>query len=150
MASRSVVVVLIVLASAISRCRADQVKTYFIGEAKISTESGKPIGSQVLLVEKIEDRDKSAFVETAIVVKADGAAEQYTMRMQVSGDHFSLKDDAGTVKGEGCSSAFRGNGRTGVDQSRPPMACTLMMKTFCPIQVSQWRGRKSRAPMARC
>jgi hypothetical protein len=101
MASRSVVVVLIVLASALSRCRADQVKTYFIGEGKLSTESGKPIGSQALLLEKIEDREKNLMIESAVVVDAKGVAEKRTMTLKVDGDHFALQDDTGSINGTG-------------------------------------------------
>lgn len=76
-------------------------KTYFIGEAKLSTESGKPLGSQVLLLEKTQDPDNHLIVERAVVVKPDRTAEEYTMNMTVTGDSFTLKDTASTTTGSG-------------------------------------------------
>jgi hypothetical protein len=101
MASRCVVVAVLVLTAALQCCQADEVKTYFIGEAKLSTESGKPIASQALLLEKIEDREKSLMVESAIVVDAAGHAEKRTMNLKVDGDHFTLQDDTGSINGKG-------------------------------------------------
>ena len=76
-------------------------KTYFLGEAKLCSEAGKPMGSQVLLVEKTQDADHGLIIEGAIVVKADGSAEQHTMNMTVSGNSFTLKDTANTTTGTG-------------------------------------------------
>jgi hypothetical protein len=82
-------------------CAAAVEKSYFLGEAKLSSEAGKPMGSQVLLVEKAQDPDRNLIVERAVVVKADGTAEQYTMNMTVTGDSFTLKDAANTTTGSG-------------------------------------------------
>jgi hypothetical protein len=101
MASRCIVVVLCVLALTNRWCAAEEVKSYFIGEAKLSDGSGKSMGSQALLLEKIEDREKSQLVESAIVVKPDDAAEKRTMTLKVDGDHFTLQDDAGSINGKG-------------------------------------------------
>jgi len=80
---------------------ADDVKTYFIGEAKLSDASGKSMGSQALLLEKSENREKSLIVESAIVVRPDGGVEKHAMHLQVTGSTFTLKDDTGTIAGEG-------------------------------------------------
>ena len=80
---------------------ADEVKTCFIGEAKLSDASGKSMGSQALLVKKSENHEKDLIVETAIVVTSKGQVERRPMHLQVSGNTFTLKDDTGTISGEG-------------------------------------------------
>lgn len=75
-------------------------KMYYIGEAKLSAAHGEPRGSQVILLEKIHDPEKSLIIERAIVVKADGV-DGYTMNMKVSGDQFAIKDLANTIDGKG-------------------------------------------------
>jgi hypothetical protein len=92
----------VLLASlATAPCKGAVEKGYFLGEAKLTSESGKPMGSQVLLVERTQDPDKNLISERAIVVKADGSAGQYTMNMTVDGDSFNLKDAANTTTGTG-------------------------------------------------
>jgi hypothetical protein len=77
-------------------------KMYYLGEVKISSAAGKPMGSQVILVEKVHDRDKATIVERAIVVHPDGKAEEQTMRLAVKDDNtFTLTDDARNVEGGG-------------------------------------------------
>ncbi len=75
---------------------------YYLGEVKLSSAAGKSMGSQVILVAKTQDRDKSMIIERAIVVQADGKVEEHTMRMPVKDDNtFTLTDDAKTVEGNG-------------------------------------------------
>jgi hypothetical protein len=77
-------------------------KFYYAGEAKLSSATGEPMGSQVLLVEKIHDRDKSTIIDRAIVVHPDGKGEERTMRLAVKDDNtFTLTDDAKKVEGSG-------------------------------------------------
>jgi hypothetical protein len=76
-------------------------KRFYVGEAKLSEPSGKVYGSQVLLLEKTLDPGQSLFVEHAIVVKRDGAPQEFTMIHKVSGNTFTLSDTKGTVKGAG-------------------------------------------------
>lgn len=77
-------------------------KFCYLGEVKLSSGDGKPMGSQVILVEKIHDRDNSVIVERAIVVQPDGKAEERGMRMTVKDDNtFTLVDDAKTIEGTG-------------------------------------------------
>jgi hypothetical protein len=77
-------------------------KLYYVGEVKLSSPAGKSMGSQVILLEKIHDRDNSTMIERAIVVEADGKAAERTMRMAVKENNtFLLTDDAKTVEGEG-------------------------------------------------
>lgn len=76
-------------------------KMYYAGEARLSSEAGQSLGSQVILLEKTHDRDNSLIVERAIVVKPDRSVEEYTMTMKVSGGSFTLKDDRNTVQGSG-------------------------------------------------
>ena len=77
-------------------------KLYYLGEVKLSSATGKAIGSQVLLVEKIHDRDKATILERAIIVHPDGKVEEQTMRLTVKDDDtFTLTDDAKTVEGSG-------------------------------------------------
>ena len=77
-------------------------KLYFVGEVKLSAADGKPMGSQVILLEKSHDRDKSVIIERAIVVQPGGKAEEQTMTLTVAADNsFTLADDAKTVSGTG-------------------------------------------------
>lgn len=77
-------------------------KMHYVGEVKLSAPDGKPMGSQVILLEKIHDRDKSTITERAIVVKPDGKVEEQTMLLTVKEDNtFQLADAAKTVEGTG-------------------------------------------------
>ena len=77
-------------------------KLFYVGEVKQSAGDGKPMGSQVILLEKTYDPDKSTVTERAIVVKPNGQAVEQTMLLTVSGDNeFSLSDAAKTVEGSG-------------------------------------------------
>ena len=46
---------------------------YYLGEAVLSSATGEPRGSQIIMMEKTHDPDHSLIVERAIVVKADRA-----------------------------------------------------------------------------
>lgn len=76
-------------------------KFYYVGEVKLSSPDGQPIGTQVILFEKTHDRDKSTMIERAVVVQADGKVEEHTMRAQVTGNTFTIADDAKTIEGTG-------------------------------------------------
>jgi hypothetical protein len=77
-------------------------KLYYLGEVKLSTPAGQPMGSQVILLEKILDRDNSKIIERALVVYPAGKVEEWTMRLAVKVDNsFTLTDDAKTVEGHG-------------------------------------------------
>jgi hypothetical protein len=77
-------------------------KLYYLGEVKLNSAAGKSMGSQVILLEKTHDRDNAAIIERAIVIQADGTAEERTMRLTVKDDNtFTLTDDAKTVEGSG-------------------------------------------------
>jgi hypothetical protein len=74
---------------------------YYVGEAKISSASGQPMPSQVILLEKIVDPNKSVITERAIIVKADGSVEEYRVTMTIKDSDFTLVDDAKSVSGSG-------------------------------------------------
>ena len=76
-------------------------KHHYVGEVKLSSADGKSIGSQVILFEKTHDPDHSRMVEAAVVIHPDGKVEEHVMRVSVSGNEFTLRDDAGTVEGTG-------------------------------------------------
>jgi hypothetical protein len=76
-------------------------KMYYLGEAVLTSATGEPRGSHVILMEKTHDPDHHLIVERAIVVKADKRADEYTMNMTVSDNAFTLKDTANTVTGSG-------------------------------------------------
>lgn len=76
-------------------------KMYYVGEVTLTAESGKPLGTQALLLEKTHDPDHNRIVERAIVAKPDGGVEEHTMTMQITGDHFTLTDDQNTIHGTG-------------------------------------------------
>ena len=74
---------------------------YYLGEVKLTSAAGQPMGSQVILFEKIHDPERSTMTERAVVVKPDGKAEEHTMRLAVKGNAFTLTDDAKTIEGAG-------------------------------------------------
>jgi hypothetical protein len=77
-------------------------KLYYLGEIKISSATGNPMGSQVILLEKILDRDGSVITERALVVYPDGKVQESTMRLTVKDDAtFTLSDDTKKVEGTG-------------------------------------------------
>jgi hypothetical protein len=77
-------------------------KLYYLGEVKLSSAAGQSMRSQVILLEKIYDRDNSTIVERAIFVEPDGKATERTMRMAVKEDNsFTISDDEKTVDGGG-------------------------------------------------
>ena len=59
----AVVVVVLVPAWALA---APPDKMYYLGEVKLSSAAGQPLGSQVILVEKVHDRDNATIVERAL------------------------------------------------------------------------------------
>jgi hypothetical protein len=77
-------------------------KFYYLGEVRLSSPAGKPVGSQVILVEKTVDRDNSVMSERAIVVEADGKVVEYPVTMPVKPDgSFTLTNDDKSVEGGG-------------------------------------------------
>lgn len=77
-------------------------KHYYQGEVKLSSADGKPMGSQVILIEKTFDRDNSTITERAIVLKPQARAEEQIMTFSVKDDNtFTLTDAAKTVEGTG-------------------------------------------------
>lgn len=97
----SISLVIIVLAPALAL--ADQpVKLCYVGEAKISSVDGKPMGSQVYLLEKILDRDKATITERALIVQEDGKVQEWTLRFAVKEDNtFTLTEDSKKAEGSG-------------------------------------------------
>ena len=78
------------------------VKLYYVGEAKLSSATGKPMGSQVYLLEKTLDRDKATITERAVIVRENGQAEEWTMRFAVKEDGtFTLTEDSKRAEGSG-------------------------------------------------
>jgi hypothetical protein len=76
-------------------------KFYYLGDVKISSESGEARPGSVLLLEKTHDPDKGLIVERAIEIKADRSVSEYVMTMKVSGSTFTLTDAKNTVHGSG-------------------------------------------------
>jgi hypothetical protein len=83
-------------------CSAAEVETlYYVGEVKLSSESGQPLGSQAILAERTYDPDHNVIKDRAIVVQADGTVNDYPMSMIVKGDTFTLDDPKKFVEGSG-------------------------------------------------
>ena len=88
-----------VLASA---CQAEPVeKFYCVGEMKLSSPAGKPMGSQAFLIEKTHDPDHNLIIERAVVASAGGKVEDFVMDMKDDGSSFALSDRKGVAKGTG-------------------------------------------------
>jgi hypothetical protein len=99
---RSAIALVVALLVPATVLAAEPEKMYYVGEVKLSSPTGQPMGSQVILLEKIHDRDRSLIVERAIVVEQNGTATERTMRLAVKEDNtFTLTDDAKTVEGGG-------------------------------------------------
>ena len=83
-------------------CSAAEVeKAYYIGEVKLSSESGQPLGSQAILAERTYDPGRGVIGERAVVVQADGTVNDSPMNMIVKGDSFTLDDPKKFVEGSG-------------------------------------------------
>ena len=90
---------------------------HYLGEVKLSGPDGRSYGSQVILLEKTHDPDKAVITERAITIKPDGKALEYTVRLKVDGDKFTVSDDSNSVEGGGSLSG-------------PPWKWTYMKGTF--------------------
>jgi hypothetical protein len=78
------------------------VDLYYVGEAKISSPAGKPLGSQVYLLEKTLNRDKATITERALIVREDGKAEEWSLRFAVKENGtFTLTEDSKRAEGTG-------------------------------------------------
>src|SRR5439155_10331903 len=99
---RSLLTVMVTLLGPACVSAAEPERTYYVGEVKLSSPAGQPMGSQVILLEKIQDREHSVIIERAIVVEANGKAVEHTMRLDVKDDNtFTLTDEDKTVEGGG-------------------------------------------------
>jgi len=92
---------ILLLLPALGRADAPE-KFYYLGEVKLSSAAGHPIGSAVMLFEKTHDRDKATIIEHAVIAFAHGKVDEQTMTMKVKDDNtFTLSDEAKTVEGSG-------------------------------------------------
>jgi hypothetical protein len=83
-------------------CAAAEVeKAYFVGEIKLSSESGRPLGSQAILASRAYDPGQNLMVERAVTVKPDGTVGDYPMNMTVKGNTFTIDDPKKVVEGSG-------------------------------------------------
>jgi len=97
----AILVAFLMLVPALARAEPPE-KFYYLGEVKLSSATGQPMGSSVMLFEKIHDRDKATVIERGIIVFAEGKVEEQTMYLKVKDDNtFTLSDDAKTVEGSG-------------------------------------------------
>jgi hypothetical protein len=76
-------------------------KFYYVGDVKLSSDTGEPRGLEVILLEKTHDSTNSLIVERAIEVKADGSVLEFTMNMKVAGATFTIADTKETIQGNG-------------------------------------------------
>jgi hypothetical protein len=78
------------------------VNLYYVGEAKVSSADGKPLASQVYLLGKTLDPNKATITERAVIVSADGKAQEWTLRFAVKEDDtFTLSEDSKKAEGSG-------------------------------------------------
>ncbi|HEV2969081.1 MAG TPA: hypothetical protein VGY55_03765 [Pirellulales bacterium] len=86
----------------VQTCIAAEVEDwYFVGEVKLSSESGQSLGSQAMLVHKTYDPGRSLIVERAVVVKPDGTVDDYPMNLPVKGNTFTVEDPKKSIEGSG-------------------------------------------------
>lgn len=74
---------------------------HYLGEIKLSGPDGKSYGSQVMLLEKTYDPERSEASERAILMKPDGKVEDHTVRLKITGDKFTLSASDKSVEGSG-------------------------------------------------
>ena len=95
-------IVLVLCGLLTSVCQAEPVeKFYYVGEMKLSSPEGKPMGSQAFLIEKTHDPNHNLIIERAVVASAGGKVEDFVMDMKVDGSSFALSDRKGVAKGTG-------------------------------------------------
>src|SRR5437868_2575402 len=89
---KTMMISIVVLLPALARAEGP-VKLYYVGEAKVSSASGEPMGSQVYLLEKTLDREKATITERAVIIRPGEAAEEWTLRFAVKEDNtFTLSE----------------------------------------------------------
>jgi hypothetical protein len=98
---RSALALMIFVVTAGICSAADAERSYFVGEVKLSSESGQPLGSQAMLAERAYDPDHNVINERAVVIESDGTVNDYPMNMIVKGDSFTLDDPKKFVEGSG-------------------------------------------------
>jgi hypothetical protein len=93
----------VVLSSLLAQtCVAAEVEDlYFVGEVKLSSETGQPLGSQAMLAHRTYDPGRSMIVERAVVVKPDGTVDDYPLNLPVKGNTFTVDDPKKVVEGSG-------------------------------------------------
>jgi hypothetical protein len=92
-------VVLLITASALAT---EPVVRYYVAEAKVSSADGKPLASEVFVLKRIVDHDKSTIIEQPIIVDEKGKAVEWTIRFAVKEDGtFTLTEDSRRVEGRG-------------------------------------------------
>lgn len=98
---RTAITLALVVLTPTAALAAPPTKFCYVGEVKLSSGTGQPMGPQAILVEKAHDPDNSLIVERA-VVGADGKVDEYTSRLAVKKDNtFTLVDDPRGMEGGG-------------------------------------------------
>lgn len=75
--------------------------TYFLGEVRMSSPSGQPMGSSLSLVKRTLSPDENKIVELVVSIDPAKLTREFTTIFEVQGTKFVMKDGEGTFAGEG-------------------------------------------------
>jgi hypothetical protein len=99
---RTAISVLVILVVAAWAHTTEPVVRYFVGEAKLSSPDGKQLASEVFVLKRTVDQDKSTIIEQPIIVDERGKSVEWTIRFAVKEDGtFTLTEDSKRVEGSG-------------------------------------------------
>jgi hypothetical protein len=77
--------------------------TYYLGESKVATADGKPLGNMVMLVKRELRPAESRIIETVLMVSSRRAEpiKEYLTVMAVKGSRFTMREQSGAFSGSG-------------------------------------------------
>lgn len=75
--------------------------SYYLGEVRMSSPSGQPMGASVSLVQRTLLPAENRVIELVASIDPVRPVREYTTVFDVSGSRFTMKDEEGTFAGEG-------------------------------------------------
>jgi hypothetical protein len=77
--------------------------TYYLGESKVTTADGKPMGNMVVLVKRELRPAESRIIETVLMVSSqrNEPIKEYLTVLAVKGSRFTMREQSGAFSGSG-------------------------------------------------
>ena len=77
--------------------------TYYLGESRVTTPDGRPVGHLVLLVKREQFPAQAKIVETMLMLSSNPRepATEYVSIFTVEGSTFQMKEQGGSFAGKG-------------------------------------------------